>query len=63
MTWYEWLILATIIVIIMILGYRMANHNYTIGSGMFKNSDNNLNGDEHLDVSDYDYYNKKDKLK
>ena len=30
---------------------------------MFKRDDNNLEKDKHLDVSDYDYYNNKGKLK
>ena len=63
MPWYAWLILVVVVIIFLIVGFRNANHNYTIGSGMFKNSDNNLDRDEHLDPSDYDYYNKKDKLK
>lgn len=60
--WWIFLLLVAIILIIWIAA-RNANHGYTIGSGMFKNSDNNLDKDEHLDVSDYDYYNKKGKFK
>lgn len=59
----EWVILLVIVVILAVITIRNANHSYTIGSGMFKNSDNNLNKDEHLDASDFDYYNKNDKLK
>ncbi len=58
-----WIIFGFIIVVIIIAGLRNANQGYTIGSGMFKNSDGNLNKDEHLDPSDYDYYNHKGKLK
>ncbi len=60
---WGWFILLAVVVVAVILGMRNANHSYTIGSGMFKNSDDNLNKDEHIDVSDFDYYNKKDKLK
>ena len=63
MPWYAWIILIVVVIVFLIVGFRNANQNYTIGSGMFKNSDNNLDRDEHLDPSDYDYYNKKDKLK
>lgn len=63
MPWYAWIILIVVVIIFIIVFFRNANHNYTIGSGMFKNSDNNLDRDEYLDPSDYDYYNKKDKLK
>lgn len=63
----EWvyiiIILVIVIVIGIIAGIRNANHSYTIGSGMFKDSDDNLNKDKKLDASDFDYYNKKDKLK
>ncbi len=62
-SWAIWLIIIVIGIIIIAVGFRSANHNYTIGSGMFKNSDENLNKDEHIDPSDYDYYNKKGKLK
>lgn len=55
-----WLV---IIVLVVIVGIMAANRNYTVGSGMFKKSDNNLQKDEHLDASDYNYYNNKDILK
>lgn len=61
---WGWIILIILgVVIFALLGLRNANHNYTIGSGLYKNSDNNLNKDEYLDPSDYNYYNTKDKLK
>lgn len=63
MSAFEIILLIAGIVIIIVLGIRNANHNYTLGSGMFKNSDNNLERDENVDISDYNYYNKKDKLK
>lgn len=56
-------ILLVIIVFFVVVGLRAANQNYTAGSGLFKRSDNNLEKDEHLDISDYNYYNNKDKLK
>lgn len=59
----EIIFLIIAIVIIVIFSIRNVNHGYTIGSGMFKNSDNNLDRDEHVDPSDYEYYNKKGKLK
>ena len=57
------IILVVVIIILVVVGMRNANQNYTIGGGMFKNSDNNLNKDEHMDSSDYDYYDKDGKLK
>ncbi len=60
----DWLMfLGAAIVIAVILGIRSANQSYTIGSGLFKNSDYNLDKDKHVDPADYDYYNKKGKLK
>ena len=56
-------ILLVIIVFFVVVGLSAANQNYTAGSGLFKRSDNNLEKDEHLDISDYNYYNNKDKLK
>lgn len=59
-----WLIfLGIMIAIFVLLGWRNANQNYTAGSGLFKHSDYNLQKDEHMDASDYNYYNKTDKLK
>lgn len=52
-----------VIILFVVIGYRTINHNYTVGSGLFKRSDNNLEKNEHLDVSDYDYYNTKNKFK
>lgn len=63
----EWVYIIIILVIVIVIGIisgiRNANHSYTIGSGMFKYSDDNLNKDKKLDASDFNYYNKKDKLK
>ena len=59
-----WLIfLGIMIAIFVVLGLRNANQNYTAGSGLFKRSENNLQRDEHLDASDFNYYNDTDKLK
>ncbi len=55
--------LIIIIIVLIVVAVRNANQNYTIGGGMFKNSDNNLNKDEHMDSSDYNYYDKDGKLK
>ncbi len=60
---WGWMILVGIgIVLAVVLGCRNANHNYTIGSGLFKESDENLQKGEHLDPADYQYYNHQDKL-
>ncbi len=60
---FGWIILLGIIVFVVLLGVRKANENYTVGSGLFKRSENNLEKDEKVDPSDYNYYNDKDKLK
>ncbi len=52
-----------LLILIVVLARRNMNHNYTIGSGMFKMSDDNLEKDEHLDVSDYNFYDDKGILK
>ena len=61
--WWGWLVISVVVVGTGLAKVRNANHDYTAGSGMFKRDDNNLEKDKHLDVSDYDYYNKKGKLK
>jgi len=58
-----WIILGFLVVIFVIGLLRGANKDYTAGSGMFKNSENNLKRDERLDVSDYNYYDNKGKMK
>ena len=58
-----WIILCVIIVLLVAVGFRNANHRYTFGSGLFKRSDANLEKDKYLDPADYQYYNSKDKLK
>ena len=63
----EWVYIIIILVIVIVIGIisgiRNANHSYTIGSGMFKNSNDNLEKGKHVDISDFEYYNKEDKLK
>ena len=49
--------------IIIMVAKRNANHNYTLGSGVFKNSKNNLQKEEHLDTADYNYYDNNGVLK
>ena len=49
--------------IIIMVAKRNANHNYTLGSGMFKNSENNLRKEEHLNTVDYNYYDNNGVLK
>ena len=59
-----WLWICSFAVVLIICGVayaRNANHNYTAGSGMFKNSEDNLN-EEDKEFSDVNYYNKDDKL-
>ncbi len=63
MPWWGWLVFVVIFVVMGVAGARGANHNYTQGSNLFKQSDDNLEKDKHLDVSDYDYYNKDGKFK
>ncbi len=58
-----WLFFIIVVVIAVALALRNANHGYTIGKGMYKSSEDNLSADEHLDPSDYDYYDKDGKLK
>ncbi len=50
-------------IVLLAITRRNANENYTAGSGMFKRSDGNLKKDEHLDVSDYNYYDDEGKMK
>lgn len=61
---WVWIIigLAAVIAIGAGIFWCNSNYNYTAGSGMFKNSKYNLNDDK-KDISDVEYYNKKDKLK
>lgn len=61
MGWF--FLLCIVLILFAVVIARRANHNYTIGSGLFKNSDNNLEKDEKIDVSDYDYYNTNGKLR
>lgn len=59
----EWVFGLLFIALIVILGIRNANHGYTAGSNLFKSSEANLAGEEHLDPSDYEYYNKNGKFR
>lgn len=58
----DWeLIIGVVIIVVVFIGMlivarRNITHNYTIGSGMFKMSDNNLEKDKHLDSADYNFY-------
>ncbi len=51
-----YIILIVVIILSIALRAFQNNENYTIGSGLFKRSDHNLDKDEKLDVCDYDYY-------
>ena len=57
------LLLLAAVVLFVVIGIRQANHNYTIGSGMFKSSDDHITGQRQKDASDFDYYNDTDKMK
>ncbi len=63
MSVWEWILLGILVVLVIIILIRSANHSYTMGSNLFKNSDNNLEKDKKIDPSDYEYYNKKGKFK
>lgn len=54
--------LAVIVIILAIAFSRVNNDNYSAGSGMFKNSDFNLDEDK-KDFSEVEYFNKKGKMK
>lgn len=58
-----WICVVFVIVIFAVVKSRKMNENYTVGSGLFKRSDYNLEKDEKMDASDYNYYNDKDQLK
>lgn len=52
-----------LLIVIVVLARRNMNHGYTIGSGMFKMSDDNLEKDKRMDSADYNYYDTKGILK
>lgn len=54
--------LLAIVVLFAVVGVRNANHNYTIGKGMYKNSPDNTDQQRYTDAADFDYYNTTDKL-
>ena len=57
-----WFILGLVIIILLGVCYRRnVNHNYRMGSGLFKSSDSNL--DEKEDFCDKDYYDKDGSMK
>lgn len=57
------LIILAIVIVIMAVAYsRSMNDSYHAGSGMFKNSEYNLN-EEEKDISDVEYFNRKGKMK
>lgn len=62
----EWLCtIGGIVVLVIILAFafsRMTNDDYHAGSGMFKNSEYNLD-DEKKDFCDVEYFNKDGKMK
>ena len=46
-----------------IVGGRAARHDYTAGRGMFKKRDENFKKDEHMDSSDYNYFDDEGNMK
>ena len=50
------IIIIAVILFLLVVALRNMNHNYPIGSGMFKMSENNLEKDKHLDSADYNFY-------
>lgn len=56
-----WIVFVVIIILVVFARVLSQNINYSIGSGMFKNSENNL--DEPEDISDKDYFDKDGMLK
>lgn len=52
-----------LIILFVVVALRVANHRYTFGTTLFKNSDNNLEKDSHVDVTDYKYYDHKGKMR
>ena len=60
----EWMIVLVVIVILrVVVRVRNMDASWTQGSNFFKDSEYNLEKDKNLDPSDYDYYNKKGKMK
>ena len=63
MDWIFWLIFFVIVVVIIALGFsRNANDDYHSGSGIFKNSEYNLD-EKDKDISDVEYFNRDGKMK
>ena len=59
-----WGVIGVVVLVIMLafIGlnfYIKSNHNYSSGSGMFKNSENNLDDSTRTDASDHEYYDDK----
>ena len=52
----EIIVAVVIFILIMAVARRNMNHNYTHVKGMFKMSEYTLDKDEHLDPSDYNFY-------
>lgn len=58
-----WIVFGILVVLMGVVAARNMNHNYTAGSGMFKKDDNNLEKDEYMDSSDYNYFDDKGNLR
>lgn len=58
----HWIFLIITIFILGLAFSRTANDHYHAGSGMFKNSDSNLDEKE-VDISDVEYFNREGKMK
>ncbi|MEE1283014.1 MAG: hypothetical protein UHK60_12330 [Acutalibacteraceae bacterium] len=58
-----WLIIFVVVILIIAIAYsRSMNDNYHAGSGMFKNSEYNIDKEE-KDISDVEYFNRDGKMK
>ena len=58
------ILLIVFVLAIFILGRALGfNLDYTRGSNLYKSSNENLEGDQFLDVSDHSYYDRYGKMK
>lgn len=58
-----WGLFFVVVLLFAITAFRNMNHNYTAGSGMFKNSGYDLDSETKKDASDFNYYDTEGKSK
>ncbi len=63
MDFWAWIALAVIFIIMIVVKSRNMDKDYTLGKGIFKNSEHNIELEKNSDISDNNYYNDTDKLK